>query len=125
MFKIPLFRNPLSLYLPYSNSPKKASRKLNFGYFHENLYGFLLDSSQFIRRRRSVFSASSYHTCPAAATVSFENRSIPGLLHSRIAFYNGKRGIRLKYVFYLFYPVHLLLLYLIALAMGIAGNPAI
>lgn len=28
-----------------------------------------------------------------------------------IAFYNGKRGINLKYVFYAFYPVHILLLH--------------
>lgn len=28
-----------------------------------------------------------------------------------IAFYNGKRGLILKYVFYAFYPIHLLLLY--------------
>lgn len=31
-----------------------------------------------------------------------------------ITLYNGKRGISLKYVFYAFYPVHLLILYLIA-----------
>ncbi len=29
-----------------------------------------------------------------------------------IHFYNGKRGISLKYVFYAFYPVHLLILYI-------------
>lgn len=30
-----------------------------------------------------------------------------------VKFYNGKRGLNLKYVFYAFYPAHLLLLYLI------------
>ncbi len=32
-----------------------------------------------------------------------------------IAYYNGDRGISWKYVFYLFYPIHLLILYLITM----------
>jgi hypothetical protein len=35
------------------------------------------------------------------------------------ALYNGKRGLNLKYVFYIFYPAHLLILYLICCFMGI------
>jgi len=34
-----------------------------------------------------------------------------------ISFYNGKRGARAKYLFYIFYPVHLFALYIIKLLM--------
>lgn len=42
-----------------------------------------------------------------------------------LAFYNGTRGIRLKYIFYVFYPAHLLLCYLICRSVGIAGISAL
>ncbi|MBE5949854.1 MAG: conjugal transfer protein TraX [Lachnospiraceae bacterium] len=35
-----------------------------------------------------------------------------------IKMYNGKRGLKLKYIFYVFYPVHLLVLYCIARLLG-------
>lgn len=42
-----------------------------------------------------------------------------------IAFYNGKRGLALKYVFYVFYPLHLIILYLICVKMRIAWCPVV
>lgn len=40
-----------------------------------------------------------------------------------VAVYNGKRGLRLKYFFYAFYPVHLLLLWLVTWFMGTSSIP--
>ena len=37
-----------------------------------------------------------------------------------ISLYNGKRGLKLKYIFYIFYPLHLLALYGIARLLGAA-----
>lgn len=41
-----------------------------------------------------------------------------------IGFYNGERGMKLKYFFYAFYPIHLLLIYMVAALLGLGHYPA-
>ena len=50
--------------------------------------------------------------------ISFCWERIAPLAFLPIAFYNGKRGRNIKLVFYIFYPAHLLVLYVIARVMG-------
>ena len=57
----------------------------------------------------------------ACSFLFFLNEMAAPFAFLSIAAYNGKRGWKLKYFFYLFYPVHLLLLYLLSMALGVSS----
>jgi len=42
-----------------------------------------------------------------------------------IWFYNGQRGLKLKYVFYLFYPLHLFAIYIVSILLGVSDFMAL
>lgn len=73
----------------------------------------------FLRRRRGWQLAMGY---VAFVVLLGEIAALPAFL--LLALYRGKKGFSCKYFFYGFYPVHLLLLYLVCVLMGIAGYPA-
>ena len=54
-----------------------------------------------------------YQCIGGAAAVTWELPAPLGFIP--VYFYNGRRGLSMKYFFYWFYPVHLLILYLITL----------
>lgn len=60
-----------------------------------------------------------------AGSVAFLWEITAPLAFIPIAFYNGKRGLRLKYIFYVFYPLHLIILYLISMAWGMHQCPVV
>lgn len=56
-----------------------------------------------------------------AGACAFLWESTAPLAFIPIWWYNGTRGLKLKYVFYWFYPIHLLLLYGVCVMLGIQG----
>ncbi len=79
-------------------------------------FGVLTIAIMYILRRNQFNSMLG--GCLTLTIMSYgEISSLFDLLLIRL--YNGKRGLNLKYVFYLFYPVHLFILYLICYFMKI------
>lgn len=78
--------------------------------------GVLAIVMMYLLRRQPMWAVAA--TCVVLLFSSYLEISA-FLILLPLAFYNGKRGWKLKWVFYIFYPVHLLVLWLICLAMGI------
>ncbi len=60
-----------------------------------------------------------------AGCILFMENMTAWLAFVPVWFYNGTRGLRVKWLFYVFYPAHLLILYGICHAMGLGDIPVI
>lgn len=80
--------------------------------------GVLTVSAMYLFRKRRAVSMSA--GCVVLTVMSLSE--IPAFLAVLpAALYNGKRGLKMKYFFYAFYPAHLLLLYVIAVLLGLGS----
>lgn len=79
--------------------------------------GVLAIIMMYLFRQRKMLATAM--TCIILMFSSFLEASA-FLILLPVGLYNGERGWKLKWVFYAFYPVHLLLLWLVCLGMGIA-----
>ncbi|MCI5585165.1 MAG: conjugal transfer protein TraX [Lachnospiraceae bacterium] len=83
-------------------------KKLNLDY---GFYGIFSIVVLYLTRKNKAMQV-------VAGGLSFAWENPAPVAFIPIAFYNGKRGGGLKYLFYIFYPAHLLILYIIARAIG-------
>ncbi|MDD4851280.1 MAG: TraX family protein, partial [Gemmiger sp.] len=80
-----------------------------------NVFGVLAIVVIYLFRKRKTLSVG------LACAVLMEVPALVAMLP--VHFYNGKRGIQVKWLFYLFYPAHILLLYLVCWALGLGQVP--
>lgn len=85
-----------------------------YGKFDGNYYGIILILLFYVLKNHgiAVYVSVAIWMLIAGGAISLSS-FIPMLSLIPIYFYNGKRGLNLKYVFYIFYPGHLILLFLI------------
>ena len=80
--------------------------------------GVLTITAMYLFRKHRVAAMLAGCVVLTFLTVS----EIPGFLAViPIALYNGKRGLKMKYFFYAFYPAHLLILYVISVLLGLGS----
>lgn len=85
-----------------------AAEHLNLDY---GMYGIISIVALYVFRQNKLMQL-------LVGAFSFYWEPVAPLAFVLIAFYNGKRGRKIKYAFYIFYPAHLLGLYLIARIIG-------
>lgn len=85
-----------------------GAEMLNLDY---GMYGIISIVALYVFRQNKVSQLLN-------GAVSFLWEAVAPLAFLPIALYNGKRGRNVKYLFYVFYPAHLLGLYIIARLMG-------
>lgn len=76
-----------------------------------SIYGVLLIAAFYVFRRRKSETALSNIIFNVVLSLRGERQLCGVFSAGLIALYNGKKGVSLKYFFYLIYPLHLLLFY--------------
>ncbi len=80
-------------------------------------YGVLTIAVMYLLRKNRVWELLA--GCTILTVMSFIE-FVSFIVILPVHFYNGRKGWNMKYFFYFFYPVHLLILYMICRYMGIA-----